>query len=192
MTIGYSEGFHDAALCIIENGIIVNADHAERWSRKKHDKKLCLKPYIIDPKEKVGFYERPLLKKTRQFFAGQFKTALKPRKLPIKPDKCFPHHLCHAAAAFQSSNFEEAACVVVDSIGEWDTSSIWKAKMINGKAKYKKIWSYRYPKSIGLWYTALTKWAGWKPLDEEYIFMGQAAFGRSDNYTTEILSLIHI
>ena len=187
MTVGYSEGFHDAALCIIENGLIVHADHAERWSRKKHDKKLYLKPYKLDPKDKVGFYERPLLKKTRQFFAGQFKTALKPRKLPIKPDKCFPHHLCHAAAAFQTSNFEEAACVVVDSIGEWDTSSIWKAQMVNGKAKYKKIWSYRYPKSIGLWYTALTKWAGWKPLDEEYIFMGQAAFGRTDNYTREIL-----
>ena len=50
--------------------------------------------------------------------------------------------------------------------------------MVEGKAKYKKVWSKRYPNSIGLWYSALTKWAGLRPLDEEYIFMGMAAFGK--------------
>ena len=179
--IGFSEGFHDAAVSVVKDGQIVFASHAERYSRKKHDKTLgtllgdVAKTYNQD--KQIAFFERPLLKKSRQFIAGQYKTVFKKRILTLQPTDYFGHHLSHAAAAFQTSPYQEAACVVVDSIGEWDTASIWKAKMVNGKAKYWKWWSIKYPKSIGLWYSALTKWAGFRPLDEEYIFMGMAAFG---------------
>ena len=70
---------------------------------------------------------------------------------------------------------------MVDSIGEWDCTSIWTAKYVKGHACYKKVWSRWYPQSIGLWYSALTKWAGLRPLDEEYIFMGMAAYGHPVN-----------
>jgi carbamoyltransferase len=69
---------------------------------------------------------------------------------------------------------------VIDAIGEWDTISIWDARYVNGQAKYKKLWSQKYPHSIGLFYSAMTKRAGLKPLDEEYILMGMAAYAMYD------------
>ena len=179
--IGFSEGFHDAAIAVVHKNTISFAAHSERYSKKKHDKRLDLTPITMARgmnihDDVVAFYENPLLKRTRQLYAGQ-KSWRKDRELSMQPNAYFQHHKSHAAAAFQTSNFEHAACVVVDSIGEWDCSSVWTANIVKGSAVYKKVWSRQYPKSIGLWYSALTKWAGLRPLDEEYIFMGMAAFG---------------
>ena len=179
--IGFSEGFHDAAIAVVLDGEIKYATHSERYSRLKHDKELDGTAAFLaccqNQDDITAFYERPLYKKTRQLFAGQFKHAFSRRELTLEPTVYYSHHLSHAAAAFQTGPYDEAACVVVDSIGEWDTASVWKAEMVNGVAKYKKKWSQRYPYSIGLWYSALTKWAGLRPLDEEYIFMGMGAYG---------------
>jgi carbamoyltransferase len=90
------------------------------------------------------------------------------------------HHLSHAAAQFQTSPYDEATVVVIDAIGEFDTASIWHAHYdANGFARYKKLWSQTYPDSIGLFYTAMTHRVGLKPLDEEYILMGMAAYGNN-------------
>jgi len=191
--IGFSEGFHDAAVAVIEEDRIVYATHAERYSKKKHDKKLDLTAVItargLNIKDDiVAFYEKPFWKRTRQIYAGQ-KVGWRERHLTMQPNVYFDHHKSHAAAAFQTCLYEEAACVVVDSIGEWDCSSIWVAKMVEGRATYKKVWSKKYPHSLGLWYSALTKWAGLRPLDEEYIFMGMAAFGKP-SHTDELQELL--
>jgi len=182
--IGFSEGFHDAAVAVVNDGKICYATHSERYSKIKHDKHLDITAastaQLLCHDGKIAFYERPLLKRTRQFFAGQ-KAWRRPRHLSLKPTQYYSHHKSHAAAAFQTSPFDEAAIVVVDSIGEWDTTSIWTAEYKDGKAVYKKRWSQWYPQSIGLWYSALTKWAGLRPLDEEYIFMGMAAYGKPVN-----------
>ena len=92
----------------------------------------------------------------------------------------YGHHLSHAATGFQTSPYDDATVVVIDAIGEWDTISIWDAIYKDGKAKYKKLWSQKYPHSIGLFYSAMTKRAGLKPLDEEYILMGMAAYAMYD------------
>lgn len=68
--------------------------------------------------------------------------------------------------------------VVIDAIGEWDTISIWGAEYdVIGKAHYKRLWGQKYPHSIGLFYSAMTKQAGLKPNEEEYILMGMSAYG---------------
>jgi carbamoyltransferase len=101
------------------------------------------------------------------------------------------HHLSHAAAGFQTSPYDDATVVVIDAIGEFDTISIWNAWYDkNGVAKYKKLWGQRYPDSIGLFYSAMTQRVGLKPLDEEYILMGMAAYGKSkpvDKMSTELI-----
>jgi carbamoyltransferase len=184
MYLGWSEGFHDAGVAVInEKGVIKFATHSERFSGVKHDKYIGdkLRDYI-DNNFNIShraFYEKPLLKRTRQAFAGQLKTAFSPRHMTWEPDSTHFHHLSHAAATFQTSPYEEAAAVVIDSIGEWDTATVWKCRYDkDGYAQYDKKWSMKYPNSIGLWYTALTHYVGLKPLDEEYIFMGMAAFGK--------------
>ena len=129
--IGFSEGFHDSAVACVRDGQIVYATHGERFSKKKHDKRLSLEASAIAQASNltdnvISFYERPLKKKLRQYFAGQ-KSWRKPRDLCMDPTHYCDHHMSHAAAAFQTSVFDEAACVVVDSIGEFDCSSIWTA-----------------------------------------------------------------
>ena len=198
--VGISCGFHDAALSVIDDsGNILFAGHSERYSMKKHDSKLCsgivedAKRHITDDFE-VHYYERPYVKAVRQFIAKQSLGPFNVNEIIGKHNlyqlesfkhvrrgnvKTHNHHLCHAAAGFQTSPFEDATVVVIDAIGELDTISIWDATYDkNGVATYKKIWGRRYPDSIGLFYSAMTGRVGLRPLDEEYILMGMAAYGK--------------
>ena len=198
--VGISCGFHDAALSVIDdNGNILFAGHSERYSKNKHDSELCYgimddaREYLTDEYE-VHYYERPYVKAIRQFFAKQEIGPLNPvtiignhhlyamnsmAKMQRGGVKTHNHHLCHAAAGFQTSPFNDATVVVIDAIGEMDTISIWDATYDkNGKATYKKIWGRKYPDSIGLFYSAMTHRVGLRPLDEEYILMGMAAYGK--------------
>lgn len=193
--VGISCGFHDAALSVIDDsGNILFAGHSERYSMQKHDDMLCRS--LIDDAHKyagseyeVHYYERPYVKAIRQFLAGQPIGPLSIDAIVGKPIdwldrrkgkvKTHNHHLCHAAAGFQTSPYQDATVVVIDAIGELDTISIWKASYDkNGVAKYKKLWGRRYPDSIGLFYSAMTHRVGLRPLDEEYILMGMAAYGK--------------
>ena len=212
LTLGVSAGFHDAGLAVVEDGEICFAAHSERYSKKKHDKDLC--PDIIKqalsyqdgygPFDAIGYYETPWLKKIRELYAGQgmfgdrsstwtTKGALKNQfgdTLPKSPIKTYRHHHTHAAAGFQTSPFEEATVVVIDAIGEWETITIWHAWYDeNMQAQYKKLWSQKYPHSIGLYYSALTHRLGLRPLDEEYIMMGMAGWGES-KYADKIKEML--
>jgi carbamoyltransferase len=193
--IGISCGFHDAAVSVItEQGNIAFAGHSERYSKVKHDKNLCkdiVKEALLQTPApyQVHYYEKPLLKYLREIRAGQPsnisnifpKTIIGKEHINLLgADKIYTHshHLSHAAAGFQTSPFNHATVVIIDAIGEFDTITIWDANYDDeGMAQYKKLWSKQYPDSIGLFYSAMTKRAGLKPLDEEYILMGMAAYG---------------
>jgi len=94
------------------------------------------------------------------------------------PIKYVSHHEAHAAAGYFTSSFTDAAVVVVDAIGEWDTISIWHA----ADNKMTKIHSSSYPSSLGLLYSAVTDRIGLKANEEEYILMGMAAYGEPIYY----------
>ena len=91
-----------------------------------------------------------------------------------KIDESFSHHKSHAAAGFYTSPFHNANILVVDAIGEWDTTSIWYGDQGSLKTyrTLKKIYSRKYPWSLGLLYSAVTQLLGFKPNEEEYIVMG--------------------
>jgi carbamoyltransferase len=189
--LGISAGFHDAAATVINNGEILYAGHAERYSKIKNDPNIHidmiaeLGQYNIDH---VAYYETAWKKQLRQLYSGQgiewdklsTKNILKKqlhgffREVPFTTHN---HHLSHAAAGFQTSPFDRATVVVIDAIGEWDTISIWGAEYVSGRAIYKRLWGQRYPHSIGLFYTAMTQEIGLKPMEDEYITMGMAAYG---------------
>ena len=196
--LGISAGYHDAAATVINSqGDIVFAGHAERYSKKKNDANINL-DLIWDACGDVGidhvaYYETPWKKQLRQLYAGQ---GIEWSKLTTgqvlqqqlrgwlshMPYSCHSHHLSHAAGGFQTSPYDRATVVVIDAIGEWDTISIWGAEYDGqGRARYRRLWGQRYPHSLGLFYSAITKRVGLHPLDEEYITMGMAAYGR-DSY----------
>ena len=199
--LGISAGFHDAAATVIRSdGEIVFAGHSERYSKKKNDatvatellQELCQWNY-----DTVAFYERPWVHNIQQLYSGQqnfgpwtIRGVLKHHlgswyQTPARNEVSFNHHLSHAAAGFQTSPYDSAAVVVIDAIGELDTISIFQARYDNqGRAQYKRVWRQRYPHSIGLFYSAMTDRVGLRPMDEEYITMGMAAWGQDTWYQT--------
>jgi len=191
--LGISAGFHDAAATVIDShGQITFAAHSERYSKCKNDPDIhhdliwdLARDRHIDH---IAYYERPWLKQLRQLYSGQ---GIEWSKLTARqilrqqlqgyfahtPVSTHNHHLSHAAGGFQTSPFDRATVVVIDAVGEWDTVSIWAAEYVNGQAKYKRLWRQLYPHSIGLFYSAVTDRIGLRPMDEEYITMGMAAYG---------------
>lgn len=187
---------HDAAITVLDDDKILFAAHSERYSKKKND--MFLNDDIVKEAlsygspDKILYYENPIIKKTRQLYSGQFREALSIKNLPsnhlkkwfnINTIQCVSHHHSHAAAGYYTSPYKNAIVVVIDAIGEWDALSVWKG---TGN-ELKKIYSIKYPHSLGLFYSAVTKQINLKPCEEEYILMGMSAWG-TDIYSDQIYS----
>ena len=184
ITWGISANSHDAALAVFNNDGLEFASHSERFSGVKNDAHLNDK--LIEYAKQWGepdeviWYERPFIKTLRQLRAGQ---GLRLGENNIRkylgsygihaPIEYTDHHLSHAAAGYYTSPFDEACVVSLDSIGEFDTLTIWHGR----EGELKKIYSQKYPHSVGLWYSAITQRVGLKPQEDEYILMGMAAYG---------------
>jgi carbamoyltransferase len=193
VTWGISANSHDAALSVYiedhpldDNGWVFGS-HSERFSGIKNDPNLdtTLINYALrfgEPNE-IVWYENPLKKTLRQLWAGQ---GLKLRENNIsrylsdthsvfnnKKIHYVDHHHAHAAAGYYTSGFSDACVLVIDSIGEWDTISVWNGSWDHLTKKSRQS----YPNSIGLWYSAMTQRVGLKPQEDEYILMGMAAYG---------------
>ena len=170
---GTTFGSHDGALAVFVDDELVFASDAERWSRKKNDSVIpdSLITYAEDTwgvPDRVYFYEDYQLKDERRKFAGQTPLHEIDFKYRLIQSN---HHLSHARYGYWTSPFVDCTVLVIDAIGEWDTLTQWK--VIDGN--FTKLKSWRYPKSIGLFYSAMTQAAGWKPNEEEYILMGASA-----------------
>ncbi len=83
------------------------------------------------------------------------------------------HHLSHAASAFFPSPFEQAAVLTMDGVGEWTTTSLAIGKG-NQLSVQKEI---HFPHSLGLLYSAITYYTGFKVNSGEYKVMGLAPYG---------------
>jgi len=196
ITWGISANSHDGALAVFDDDRLLFASHTERFSGLKNDPHLNQKivKYAIQlagEPDLVCWYEDPNWKFTRQLYAGQnIKECWHDRNIKNylasygihAPIKYSNHHEAHAAGAFFTSPFDSCAVLCIDSIGEWNTTTIWKA----GPNGLKKVWSMNYPNSIGLWYSAMTQRCGLKANEEEYILMGMAAFGDKNRLAERI------
>lgn len=194
---GVSALNHDAAITVMSGNDILFAAHSERYSRIKNDPNL--NHGIIDAALQFGipdeiiWYEHPLLKKARQLYAGQYHELFSksPKEHLLEfgisaSTKYVGHHESHAAAGYFTSGFSNASILVCDAIGESDCISIWKAE----GNKLECIWKQKYPHSLGLLYSAMTKRCGLKPNEEEYILMGMAAYGEPKYYDTIVSDFI--
>ena len=190
---GISANSHDAAVSVWHDKQLQFAAHSERYSGIKNDGDLCTG--IIEDAEQYGkpdlivWYENPDLKTARQFIAGQgdrtkendVKTYLAKYNL-TQPLHIGEHHKSHAAAGYYTSGFTDATVVVIDSIGEFETLTVWQGE---GNS-LKKVYTQGYPDSLGLWFSAMTQRIGLKPNEEEYILMGMAAYGDPNKHKAAI------
>jgi carbamoyltransferase len=183
--LGINETSHDASVSLIKNGDILFAAHAERYSKNKNDwynnSEIILDALNYGTPDAIAYYEKPLLKKSRMILHGGA-SDWKP-KFPIDvPVHYFKHHYSHAAAGYYTSSFNDACIVVLDAIGEFNTSTIWVGEGERINLKYKQ----NYPVSFGLFYSAFTQLIGLMPNQEEYIMMGMAAYGDWKRYYKEV------
>lgn len=84
------------------------------------------------------------------------------------------HHMSHAASAFYPSPFEEALILTLDGVGERATTSA----MIGRGNQIEILKEIHFPHSLGLLYSALTYYLGFKVNSGEYKMMGLAPYGQ--------------
>lgn len=119
----------------------------------------------------------PVWIKEKLFLKSTLRKAL--AELGQCPQKSLPlllfteHHQSHAASAFYPSPYDEAAVLCLDGVGEWATTSLWHGK---GNQLTPK-WQINFPHSLGLFYSAITYFAGFKVNSGEYKLMGLAPYG---------------
>jgi carbamoyltransferase len=196
--VGVSAFFHESACCLLQDGRLVAAAEEERFSRVKHDPRLpaaafrwCLAAGGIGPQQVdcLAYYELPREKLARQLWAGV--PADSPADLPWLdprrperalreglgyegPLRAYPHHASHAASAFLFSGFPEAAVLTVDGVGEWATTTY-------GHGRGNRVTAFEqvdFPHSLGLLYSTVTSYLGFRVNDGEYKVMGLAPYGR--------------
>jgi len=204
--LGISCYYHDAGAALVQDGQLVAAAEEERFNRQKHYSEFpsraiqyCLDEagITIDEVGYIGFYEKPLVK-----FSRILETTLASwplsyltwvRSMPIwlmtklrigrliqeelgtdKDIYYCQHHMAHAASAFLVSEFDEAAIITADGVGEWTTTAWGVGK--GTEIRFEK--EIRFPHSVGLLFSAITAYLGFRVNDAEWKVMGLAPYGK--------------
>ena len=127
---------------------------------------------FIDNESTIRVSRRHIESQIKNFLSDK----LGSRNLPTL--KFYSHHESHAASSFFLSAFDEAACVVIDAVGEFDSSSIWHFKRnAKGFVERRKVWRQAFPDSYGIFYSMLSLYCGFKVNSGEYKLMGLAPYG---------------
>jgi carbamoyltransferase len=197
--IGVSAYYHDSSACLFKNGILMFACEEEKFTGIKHDSSFpkntieyIFKQYKLTKEDIdcVCYYEDPKLRFGRK--KAYISTYLHNLKVKYNLSKISkkqyytPHHLSHMAYAFASSKFDRATVVSIDGVGETSSVSIGGG-MHNIIQQIKTI---EYPHSLGLFYSAMTAYLGFKPNEGEYKVMGLASYGNPTKYISNMRELI--
>jgi|TARA_B100001964_G_scaffold213097_1_gene249723 carbamoyltransferase len=203
--ISINYGGHDTSAALSINDKIVAAAEQERYDLSKHSRNFpteAINSCLEISKLKLSQVDRLIL--TTDFPTGIRKFYLEPalknnfmlkrlinehdiiknyldfenkvrKKLNYKGEIItFHHHLCHIASAYYPSGFNKALILSLDGVGQFETGMLASAN--NGKIKIHKF-NANYPHSLGLIYSAITFFLGWKHHCDEGIIMGLAPYG---------------
>lgn len=198
-------GGHDTAASLMINGEIIAACSQERYTRDKHSRKFpidaindCLsigkisitdvdeiafvndyKKYIrevylrtaLDSDHRLDFLINDIDRIKHVYNIEEFIR----KQLDFKKKiNFYNHHMCHLASAYFPSGFKKALCMSIDGMGEIETQVF--SSVIDGN--FKELHSSNiYPNSLGLTYSAITDYLGWKHHCDEGIIMGLAPYG---------------
>lgn len=213
--IGISSNYHDSSVCLFRNGQLIYACEEEKFTGIKHDSSFPInslnyiyKQYKLtkDKVEVVCYYEDPKLKLKRvidnikgQLFTNpiySINSYFNIKKNIWNLNKLLPkygkevfysnHHDSHLYYSFYTSNFDNGICLSIDGVGEYETMTMALAD----KKGISKIPMAEYPHSIGLFYSAMTSFLGFRPNEGEYKVMGLAPYGNSDVYIDKVRELI--
>lgn len=180
--VGYTEGFHDAAVSIIENdGQVSFASSSERYTRKKHDFAISDRLWnMVKKDDHLVFYEdrhyrtQDINKKSRMHPKGD--------KYWTEAHEFHKHHISHNASAFYTrpwNSIEDTVMVSIDGSGEVDSINILDHN-------FDPIHTVYFPRTLGGLYSTVTYGIRYGQ-HEEYITMGLSAYGNPDPKLYELL-----
>ena len=213
--IGISAFYHDSSVCLFRDNQLIFACEEEKFTGIKHDSSFPVKTleyiykhYKITDKnlQAVCYYEDPKLKYERviknikpQWYKNplySLRSYLKIRNNAKEIDKKLKelspnvfystHHESHIYYSHYTSHFEKSMCLSVDGVGEHDTLSLGVCDY--GGIEYASL--SEYPHSLGLYYTAMTTFLGFRPNEGEYKLMGLASYGNPNIYLDKVRQLI--
>lgn len=215
--LGISAFYHDSAACLSMDNFVLAAAEEERFTGIKHDSSFPKKAidYIlystgkkITDIDEVHWYENPETKDDRVktiFNKRPFTTFFlrrrynKDRKVN-SPEALLKklgytgkiiyhdHHYSHAAFSYYTSPYRDAAILTVDGVGEWETITISK-----GESKsIEKLYSVDFPHSLGMLYSTITAYLGFKPNEGEYKVMGLAPYGDPSGYFEKLEQVFNL
>lgn len=193
--LGVNWGGHDTSAAIMIDGELVAACEEERYIGEKHTRKFpinaindCLK--IADVKiSDVGIVSFAYKPKLLLNHSGPIRSMR--RDLPTEDEfieelkshtgytgkvEFHPHHLAHVASAYYPSGFKNSLLMSNDGVGERMCSMF--AMGLSGDIKVLHDGN-PWPNSLGLVYSSITYYLGWKPSYDEGIVMGLAPLGNS-------------
>ena len=212
--LGIAAYYHDSAAAIIVDGKVISAAEEERFTGIKHDFnfpinaiKWCLRQAdkTIFNINEIHWYESPEKKDNRvrtTFAKKPFKTFFLNRKYKKSKKSQNPkdilksmgftgkiiyhdHHDSHAAFSYYTSNYTDSAILTVDGVGEWETTTI----SIGTGKHIKKLINIDYPNSLGMLYSTITSYLGFRPNEGEYKVMGLAPYGDPSVYLEKLQSV---
>ena len=203
--VGFQSG-HDVSYCILENGIPIIHEELERFTREKEP--------LGDGLEMFFKYNNDDIKNISHFSLGNFggrdgkwqKTCGKKAYFNLMHDHLkkvngtyseLSHHMCHAANAFFSSNFKEAAILTIDGGGNESNGMVTANTIYQGKDnKIKKIKETPISKlNIGwAWDTVLKAFdlsTGYPFGNQAGTVMAMASLGNHEKYSHILERHIH-
>ncbi len=173
--------------CLEEANISINEIHAVVFYEKPFIKfERLLETYLsFAPKGFLSFLKAmPVWSKKKLFIKKIIKDELQRLSDGTKPafDILFSeHHLSHAASAWFTSPFKDAAILTIDAVGESVTTSIFQAT----GHKLTCMKEMHFPHSAGLLYSSFTYYLGFTVNSGEYKLMGLAPYGDKDAAETK-------
>ena len=85
--------------------------------------------------------------------------------------------MAHAAGAFYSSGFEKSMIITIDNSGDGISTQL----AAGDGSKIEILEQYNRPQSLGIFYSAITQYCGFKKESDEYKLMGLAAYAKEQN-----------
>ncbi len=217
--LGISCFYHDAAACLLHEGVPVAAASEELFSRKKHDSGfpihairfvLSQAGIDMDKVSLVAFYDKPLVKFERLLISH---IATFPKSFPqfvkgmpswfgtkLRLDKVLEERVGYKGPIVYGQHHLSHAASAFYASG-WKEASVltvdgvgeWSTASwgVGRDTKIELTGEIRFPHSVGLLYSAFTYYLGFKVNSAEYKVMGLAPYGEP-KYVDRIKQLITI
>lgn len=189
---GTRAGYMDVAAALVVDGKLVSAIEEERLNRIKHSPGQL--PYLsiqhVLKASGLSIHDVDVVATHGETWGVEYLNVLKdyfkyhfgycPRIERVH------HHTAHAASSYLNSGFREALILTVDNSGDGISTQV----AIGSERDIKIIHREERPNSLGIFYSMMTQFCGFRREFDEFKLMGLAAYGTADTYDlSSILSL---